>query len=321
MPEFTHRDLRIFYREVRPPRRPAGRTADEGPALILVPESAASSASLGGELRYFGHRYHTLAIDAPGTGRSQRLQRWPDDWWSLTADAVAALAIHRGLGKVVVLGSSVGAAVALLTGLRHPSEVAAIVADSCPSTIPARELRREAGRRRSAVQRMRAWSMTPGPVDRTTRAVVAKQSSPVDVPDRSGPDLRTIVNGLSLAWFCGRAHGRAWPGVVLANSDLLERTADRGGFSPFQDGLSSLTCPVLLCGSEEDEWIAGLGSRLEAMAAAIPDSRVFLWPEGGHPLMWTAPTAFRRAADDFLETVAPAAHPRRAALDTAVGDR
>jgi len=70
MPHFITNGHRLFYRE-----------QGQGGLLVLLPGNTASSAHLLGELDYFGQFFHAVAMDFWGTGRSDRLSFWPDDWW------------------------------------------------------------------------------------------------------------------------------------------------------------------------------------------------------------------------------------------------
>ena len=64
--------------------------------------------------------------------------------------------------------------------------------------------------------------------------------------------------------------------------------------------LAEIACPVLLTASTADSVLYEVGPAQLAMAAAIPDSRLFLATQGDHPLMWSNAAEFRRVADAFL---------------------
>lgn len=288
MPFITDHGLRIHYREERPPRRIAAAVGRVPRALVFLPGDTMSSAGLAGELRYFGHRYRTLALDPPGTGRSERLPAWPEDWWRVTAVAAATLIERLGSTPAVVVGSSDGGLAALLLALERPDLVKGVVADSCPPTLRASELRTAAAARR--------------------RVLAASGEGPPDDPHngRSAGSWRLRIRRWPRVWSWQRAHGSDWRDVIAADADLRERVARGGDYDPCGGRLTALRCPVLFSGSLDDDVIPDLGVRLEEAAEALPDARVFLWPEGGHPLMWTAPAAFRRAVDDFLTDIATA---------------
>ena len=119
MPHFTHDGHQLFYRE-----------QGSGPLLLILPGNTASSASHAGELAYFGQRYRTVSLDFRGTGQSDRLAEWPDDWWEIGAHDAAALIEHLGEECAFVMGTSGGAIVALLMAILHPERVRGVIADS-----------------------------------------------------------------------------------------------------------------------------------------------------------------------------------------------
>ncbi|MFO7769194.1 MAG: alpha/beta hydrolase [bacterium] len=137
MPHFSYGDHRLFYRE-----------QGEGPLVIILPGNTASSAAHAGELKHFGQRYHAVSLDLPGTGRSDRLEEWPDDWWMQGARAAGGLMDHLSVDRAVLMGSSGGAVIALRLALESPDRVRGVIADSCVMRQPPEVLRREVARRR-----------------------------------------------------------------------------------------------------------------------------------------------------------------------------
>lgn len=129
MPHFCHQEHRLFYRE-----------QGTGSLLVILPGNTASSACHAGELEHFCAQYHAVALDFRGTGQSERLPAWPDDWWVQCAHDVAALVEDLGESPAILVGCSGGAAVALLTAIEHPECVRAVVADSGVAYYPAAEL-------------------------------------------------------------------------------------------------------------------------------------------------------------------------------------
>jgi valacyclovir hydrolase len=131
MPYFTHQSRRLCYRE-----------QGEGLLLLILPGNTASSICHEGELEYFSHHYHAVALDFLGTGQSDRMDEWPDDWWEQNAHAAAALVQHLGKDRAMIMGTSGGAIVALLMAILCPDQVAAVVADSCLEKYPAEVLQK-----------------------------------------------------------------------------------------------------------------------------------------------------------------------------------
>lgn len=126
MPYLKRDGYRLFYRE-----------QGQGPLLLVLPGNTASSACHPGEMDYFSDRYRVVSLDFRGTGQSDRVAAWPNDWWTQAADDTAALINFLGQAHALVMGTSGGAVIALLLAIRHPDLVKAIVADSCVARMSA----------------------------------------------------------------------------------------------------------------------------------------------------------------------------------------
>jgi pimeloyl-ACP methyl ester carboxylesterase len=119
MSGFTHAGHQLFYRQ-----------QGSGDLLLILPGNTASSASHAGELAYFGERFNTVSLDYWGTGQSERLETWPEDWYEVAAHDAAVLIEHLGAESAFVMGTSGGAIVALLMAIHHPGRVRGVIADS-----------------------------------------------------------------------------------------------------------------------------------------------------------------------------------------------
>jgi len=109
----------------------------------------------------------------------------------------------------------------------------------------------------------------------------------------------------ALVAFWHNAHGDDWRQVVDADQEAILRRAEQGDIDWYQGRLGSISCPVLLTGSLADRVMPDLPEQILSMARQIPACHVYFAARGNHPLMWTNPTPWRRAADCFL-----AAQPR-----------
>lgn len=136
MPTFVNDNVSLFYDE-----------KGSGRLLLILPGNTASSACHEGELDYFGQYYHTVSLDFRGTGKSQRLSSWPEDWWDKCTDDVAALITHLGERNCIVMGTSGGANIALLFAVKYPELVSGVIADSCAELFPPENLRNEVANR------------------------------------------------------------------------------------------------------------------------------------------------------------------------------
>ncbi len=97
----------------------------EGPAILML-------HGLGGHLHHmrrplmeqFGDDYRLIAIDRPGSGYSRRAKG--DGRLSQQADFVARLIDAMQLDRPLIVGHSLGGAIALATALRHPGKVSGL---------------------------------------------------------------------------------------------------------------------------------------------------------------------------------------------------
>jgi len=95
------------------------------------------------------------------------------------------------------------------------------------------------------------------------------------------------------------AHGEDWEQVVEADTQLFRAFGEQG-CEWFGARLTEIRCPVLFTASLSDSLLPQIGSDVASMAAQVPQSQAYLYHDGGHPLMWSAPDRFRAAADLFL---------------------
>jgi len=248
MPYFDYQQHRIFYRE-----------QGAGPLLVVLPGNTASSICHQGELAYFSDRYRVVSLDYVGTGQSGRLKVWPDDWWRQGAHQVNALLAHLEVDAALLMGTSGGAIIALLTAILYPERVRALIADSC--------------------------------VERFSAEMIQQNI----IEDRSRRTQGQIA-------FWQHAQGEDWEAVVEADSDVLRRLGESGG--DWLDGrLKEIQCPVLFTASLKDDGLPDVAAQNCGMAVQVPNSRLFLNNEGGHPLMWSRPQDFRPISDYFLAAI------------------
>ncbi len=152
MSYFNYKSFRLFFRE-----------QGNGPLLIILPGNTASSVWHQGELDCFSRRYHVAVLDFLGTGESDRLESWPDDWWYEGACQAKALVDHLGEKRCIVMGTSGGAAAALLMAIHFPQYVSAVVADSCVEKFAPQSLREEVESRHQLLSEQKSfWEKAHG---------------------------------------------------------------------------------------------------------------------------------------------------------------
>ncbi|MBL8306164.1 MAG: alpha/beta fold hydrolase [Rubrivivax sp.] len=104
------------------------RHAGEGPPVVLLHQSPASSAELEPLIRHLAPHFTVLAPDTPGFGHSDPLA--PSDaepGIDAFVDALLALFDVLGLQQPALFGSHTGAIVATRFAVRHPHRVRALV--------------------------------------------------------------------------------------------------------------------------------------------------------------------------------------------------
>jgi pimeloyl-ACP methyl ester carboxylesterase len=124
MAYFTRGDVRLAYDDVRPP-------ADEAGVVLLVHGFATNRDEnwrrLGWMTAFERKGWRTVALDLRGHGESDK----PHDPALYDRDAMAgdviALMDHLGLGRVDLMGYSMGAHLALAVALAQPDRVANLV--------------------------------------------------------------------------------------------------------------------------------------------------------------------------------------------------
>lgn len=114
------------------------RHAGEGPPVVLLHQSPASSAELEPLIRHLAPRFTVVAPDTPGFGLSDPLG--PADaepGIDAFVDALLALFDALGLQQPALFGSHTGAIVATRFAVRHPHRVKALVPNGVLLNTPA----------------------------------------------------------------------------------------------------------------------------------------------------------------------------------------
>src|ERR1700739_2954731 len=103
-------------------RRAAGVAASGTPGVLFLHGQPGSAADWDGVIQRLGGRAVTVAIDRPGWDGVQPAL-------DLDGNAQAALAAldARGLGQALVVGHSLGGAIAAWLAVMHPERVTALV--------------------------------------------------------------------------------------------------------------------------------------------------------------------------------------------------
>src|SRR5919109_1069442 len=108
-----------------------------GDALLFLPGFTESADEFERLVATLADRYHVIAIDLPGSGRSGPQPRaYTADLYEDDARLVAKVLAERGIESCVLVGFSDGGEVAVLLAARRPDLVRAVVAWGTAGVVP-----------------------------------------------------------------------------------------------------------------------------------------------------------------------------------------
>jgi 4,5:9,10-diseco-3-hydroxy-5,9,17-trioxoandrosta-1(10),2-diene-4-oate hydrolase len=106
----------------------AGDPAGETVVMLHGGGPGASAwSNFGRNLAVLSARFHVLAVDQPGFGRSDKPTEFPTQFYTFSADAVAELLEHLGIAKAHFVGNSLGGGTAVRFALNHPAKAGRLV--------------------------------------------------------------------------------------------------------------------------------------------------------------------------------------------------
>jgi pimeloyl-ACP methyl ester carboxylesterase len=241
-----------------------------GEPLLLIPGLTADLRIWACQRLVFGRRYHCIALDNRGSGRSDK----PPGPYSLAQMADDALAVldAEGVEAAHILGYSMGSFAAADLALVHPERVRSLVLAG--TTCRHHEWRRELLMSWVDLARTRG---VPAMVRRASRWLL-------------GPAGQRFGVAINLLWpllLSQPAH--AFAAQVEALLELSDEAAV---------GLEAVNVPTLVLVGGEDRLTPPADA--EEVAALIPGSSLAVIPGAGHGLMVEAAPDFNAAVLAFL---------------------
>lgn len=116
---FEFQSKKIFYKEI-----------GSGKPLVMLHGDTASSKMFELVLPLYQEQFRVILMDFLGNGKSDRIDKFPENLWISQAEQVIALIEYLKMDKVNILGISGGAWVAVNVALKRPDLIEKVVADS-----------------------------------------------------------------------------------------------------------------------------------------------------------------------------------------------
>lgn len=99
-----------------------------GQPLVFIHGATQDTLSWRDNVEYYGRRYKVYAIDLPGHGKSDLIDRKPCRTTDEFAAAISRFIKALKLKRPIIVGHSMGAAIAMTVALNYPKEIRGVVA-------------------------------------------------------------------------------------------------------------------------------------------------------------------------------------------------
>lgn len=245
----------------------------DGPAMVLI-------HGLGGQMRNFAEPlvkdleadYRIVLVDRPGSGWSTRAPDASSSLWQ-QADTMAKFIRALGLERVMIVGHSLGGALALTIAAEHP-EIVSRLALICPLTQEERDAPPvfKALEIRSPLMRRIVANTIAVPLGVANQDKIMAE---IFRPERAPPDFPVAGGG---------ALGLRSEGFYETSSDLV---ALEDQLPLLVQRYAKIEVPVRILYATDDNLLDPRRHGIDT-AALLPDGRADLVP-GGHMLPFTQP--------------------------------
>lgn len=265
MPTITTNGINIYFEE-----------RGSGEPLLLIMGITAPGSVWEKHVAYWEKSFRCILVDNRGVGKSDK-PAGPYTSLQMGEDCIAVLD-HLGLEKVKVVGVSMGSIIAQQMAIHFPTRVKAMVL-MCP------------------------WARC----DNTAKAIFQHIR---DCKARLKPEEFSVYIQLLIfskrSWdnedfHAGLVEDRKNAALDPNPQPLigLEGQADACVQHSVLEELKTVTCPVFVLGGEDDVFTPVWMTR--EVAAAIPNSKLHIYPESGHAFHWENLEDFNERVRGWLE--------------------
>ncbi|MEU3483866.1 4,5:9,10-diseco-3-hydroxy-5,9,17-trioxoandrosta-1(10),2-diene-4-oate hydrolase [Streptomyces sp. NPDC033754] len=270
--------LTLHYHEAGPADR------DTAPVVIMLHgggPGASGWSNFGRNLPVFAGHFRTLLVDQPCYGRSDKPEL-DKDYFSYSADAVAALMDELGIERAHFVGNSLGGGTAVRIALNHPDKVGKLLLMG-PGGVSVNLFAPDPT---EGIKRLFEFSTAPEPTKEQLRAFLGVMAyDQAIVTDELVEERWASANDPDTRLGNARM-GASFANPAWAEDTMLWREAHR------------ITQPVLLTWGREDR-VNPLDGALVALKT-IPDARLHVFPHCGHWAQAEQAEEFNRLAVDFF---------------------
>ena len=252
-----------------------------GPPVVLLHGFTGSTKTWGPLVESLGERYTTVAIDLPGHGRSSAPRDSGRYGLGRFADDLALVLDTLRLGRVALLGYSLGGRAALHFAVHYPARPAALVLESAsPGLADAADRATRAAADAELADTIERDGIAAF-VDRWEQLPLWASQSALTAEARAALRAQRMANDPR-----GLANSLRGAGAASA-PDLLPR-------------LRGIACPTLLVAGALDAKYVAAAKRMEAAMAL---ARVEIVERAGHAVHLERPGEFAKLASAFLRNV------------------